>query len=133
LIFKNIQGGNRLAKNIYFMNGEIVNIYFKVCWYGVTPLFIFVIWMLNWIEYEPIKYGTYEFSSGALGFGWCIAVASLVVIPIAAVHSLLKAEGATFKEKFFYTLRPTIGDFEQKVVENRSYGLKSAQVDPIDF
>ena len=83
---------------------------FKVCWYGVTPLFIFVIWMLNWIEYEPIKYGTYEFSSGALGFGWCIAVASLVVIPVAAVHTLLKAKGATFKEKFFYTLRPTIDD-----------------------
>ena len=113
------------------MNGEVVNIYFKICWYGITPVFIFVIWMLNWIQYEPIKYGTYEFSGGAQGFGWCIAVLSLIVIPLGAIHTFVNSKGTTFKQKLFYSIKPTINDFEQKVVENRSHGMKSSQITPV--
>lgn len=114
------------------MNGETVNIYFKICWYGVTPIFIFVIWMLNWIEYEPIKYGTYEFSAGAQGFGWCIAVLSLIVIPLGAVHTFMNAKGTNLRAKFFNCIKPTINDLEQTFVENRSHGIKSSQLDHIE-
>ena len=107
-------GGNKLAKNIRIMNGERVNIYFKVCWYFVSPAFIFVIWMLNWIQYEPIKYGKYEFSGGALAFGWCIAMISIIAVPIGAIHTIVNAEGKSIKEKLLFSIRPTIEDLDAR-------------------
>ena len=87
--------------------------------------------MLNWIQYEPVKYGKYEFSSGAQGFGWCIAVVSIIVIPLGAIHTLIKSEGKTLKEKLLLSIKPQIHDLDHKMVDNRSHGLKSSyQIDP---
>ena len=84
--------------------------------------------MLNWIQYEPIKYGKYEFSAGALAFGWCIAVVSIIVIPLGAIHTLMKSDGKNFKAKILDSIKPRIYDLDHG---NRSMGLKfQSQVDP---
>jgi hypothetical protein len=125
-------GGNRLARNVFKMNGERVNIYFKICWYFVTPVFIFVIWMLNWIQYEPITYGKYKFSSGALSFGWCIAAASLVAIPLGALHTLVKAKGKNIKEKFLFSIQPTIADLEETANDEKDLKKQINKIYPED-
>jgi solute carrier family 6 GABA transporter-like protein 6/8/11/12/13 len=121
-------GGKRLASNIYYMNGERVSVYIYFCWYFITPTFIFVIWMLNWIEYTPITYGEYEYSGTVQGLGWCIAAVSLIAIPLGAVHSLIKAEGDTFYKKLLFSIKPTIHDLEHKLFENRKGDSKSSQI-----
>ena len=99
LIILNIVGANRLAKNIQLMNGEKPNFYFKACWYVITPSFILIIWGFNWYMYEPIKYGnSYTFNAGAQAFGWCIAMVSIISIPLGALHTFYNAPGKTFKK-----------------------------------
>jgi hypothetical protein len=96
-----LYGGGRLAKNVERMNGEKVNIYFKISWYVITPVFILIIWILNWYQYEPITYGKYEFPIGAQIFGWCIALISIASIPIAAIHTVYTSSAKTLKEVLF--------------------------------
>lgn len=95
-----IIGANRLAKNVHLMTGKKPPKYFIICWYVISPLFIFIVWILNWIKYEPIKYGTYEFSSGAQLFGWSIALTSILAVPLGAIHTLIKAPGKSISEVY---------------------------------
>ena len=77
-----------------------------MCWYFVSPIFILIIWIFSWIQYTPVTYGKKEFSSGALTFGWCIALVSIIAIPAGAVHSLLNS-----KEKKILNVNIYIFDF----------------------
>jgi hypothetical protein len=90
-----IYGGKRLARNIKTMNGETVNIFFLLCWYVVSPLFIFTVWLLNWIQFEPIKYGNYEYPLTMKIFGWLITLVSISAIPLAAAHTLAHTPGSS--------------------------------------
>jgi hypothetical protein len=49
------------------------------------------------ITLGPVKYDGKDYPEWAVGFGWCLGVASMVPIPIIAITSLLRAEG-TFSE-----------------------------------
>lgn len=80
------------------MTGSKPAKYFIVCWYVISPLFITVIWLFNWIRYEPIKYGSYEFPAGAQIFGWCIALVSILAVPLGAIHTFVKSPGKTMAE-----------------------------------
>jgi hypothetical protein len=80
------------------MNYQKPNIVIQICWYVVSPLFILVIWAFNWYDYQPIKYGNKEFSAGAMAFGWCIALISIISIPSGAIHTIL----STSSSKSFY-------------------------------
>ncbi len=93
-----ITGANRLSKNIYLLTGEYVNIAFIFCWKFLAPLCILLIWGLNWYLYEPVTYGNYEYPIGAQIYGWCIALISIVAIPLAACHSVVKATGKNLIE-----------------------------------
>ena len=97
-----IYGGKRLAKNIYSMTGQKPNAFFLVCWYVVSPAFVFSIWALNWYEYEPIKYGKYEYPLSMKILGWLITLLSIISIPFCAIHTLIKAPGDSFKDVGFY-------------------------------
>ncbi|CAF0789248.1 unnamed protein product [Brachionus calyciflorus] len=132
-----IYGANRLAKNVFLMTGSKPNRYFVICWYIISPLFIIIIWTFNWIKYEPVKYGNYEFPVGAQLFGWCIALVSIVAIPLGAIHTIIKTPGKNFSEKFFTSLKPTILDIDQTPheyvttkVDNRAKFIKSNKTTP---
>ena len=91
-----------MARNIKKMTGSRPNKLIIMCWYLVSPTFIFGIWIFSWIKYTPISYGKYQYSTGAITFGWCIAMVSILAIPAGAVHTLIKSpEKTLFKVKFF--------------------------------
>jgi hypothetical protein len=91
-------GANRLAKNIKLMNNQKPNIFFVTCWYFVSPVFIFAIWVFSWYQYEPISYGSYKFSAGAQAFGWCIALISIISIPLGAIHTVINTPGKNLSQ-----------------------------------
>ena len=90
-----IYGGKRLARNIKAMTGEHVNLLFLACWYVISPAFIFTVWLLNWVQFESIKYGTYEYPLGMKIFGWLVTLVSVSAIPLAAVHTLVNTQGSS--------------------------------------
>jgi hypothetical protein len=87
------------------MTGSKPNFFFVLCWYIISPCFIFGIWIFSWIEYTPITYGKYQYSTGAITFGWCISLVSIIAIPAGAIHTLIKSpEKSFFKVIFSYLI-----------------------------
>ena len=91
------QGANRLSQNIFLLTGEKTNKIFIFCWKYFAPLFILAIWGLNWYSYESVRYGSYVYPTSVQIFGWCIALISIIAIPIGAIHTFLNADGTSFK------------------------------------
>ena len=82
------------------MNGKEPHIGFVICWYIISPLFIFGIWIFSYIEYTPITYGTYEYSTGPMIFGWCVAFVSIIAIPAGALHTIYYSTEVTLYQVF---------------------------------
>jgi hypothetical protein len=79
------------------MNGYEVHKIFVMCWYVVSPLFIFGIWIFSYIEYTPITYANKEYTTGPMIFGWCIALVSIIAIPAGACHTILTSSEFSIK------------------------------------
>ncbi|CAF2129994.1 unnamed protein product [Rotaria magnacalcarata] len=58
------------------------------------------------IEYEPVKYKNYQFPSWAEYIGWCIALSSILAIPIYAIAFFAKQTGS-FKQRWKISTTPT--------------------------
>ncbi len=95
------KGAKRLSKNVELMTGKKTIKFITICWYFVSPVFILIIWIFNWIQYTPVTYGKYNYSTGAVLFGWSIAFISIVSIPLGAVHTLMNSSEKRFIDVSF--------------------------------
>ena len=91
-----IYGARRLSKNVELMTGKKPIKFITVCWYFVSPSFILIIWIFNWIQYKPVTYGKYNYSTSVILFGWSIACLSIIAIPLGAIHTLMNSSEKTF-------------------------------------
>jgi len=53
--------------------------------------------IFGFVMYEPLTYDDYVYPTWANVVGWCLALSSMLCMPVVAVYSLLRAEG-TFAE-----------------------------------
>lgn len=98
-------GAGRLARNIEQMTGSRPPLFFVICWYGISPLLIFGIWIFSLVQYQPFSVAGYEYPTWAIVIGWLIAVLSIACIPIGIVHSIATAEGKSLWRKFVNSLK----------------------------
>uniref|UniRef100_A0A3P8Z253 Transporter n=1 Tax=Esox lucius TaxID=8010 RepID=A0A3P8Z253_ESOLU len=95
-----LYGVRRLSANVKEMGGNRPNIFFTVCWMFVSPLLITVILVFTIIQFKPARYEEYVYPPWAQGVGWVIAMASIIWIPLGALHTLWVLPGS-FTE-FYY-------------------------------
>ncbi|KAM6980779.1 sodium- and chloride-dependent neutral and basic amino acid transporter B(0+) [Aplochiton taeniatus] len=91
-----IYGGNRFIKDIEMMIGTksfLFWLWWRACWFLITPCVIMVILVWSLVTYTPPRYGTVEYPDWGTSLGWCMAVSCVLWIPIIAVYKLVKAEG----------------------------------------
>lgn len=62
-----IYGTDRLCKDIEFMLGRKVGLYWRLCWGVFTPLIMTVILIYFYATYEPLTYNNQLFPSWATG------------------------------------------------------------------
>ena len=68
-------------------------------------LFLFqIIMVYSFVGLKTPTYGNYEYPWWALLIGWVIALASILPLPIAAVHSILQQKGSLLQVQFTVTL-----------------------------
>ncbi|XP_071181491.1 sodium- and chloride-dependent GABA transporter ine-like isoform X2 [Mytilus edulis] len=103
-------GARRLARNVEEMNGQQPNIFFIVCWYFISPIFIFGIWLFSMIQYQPFKMDGYEYPPWAAALGWSLAIMSIICVPAGMVHSVYYAKGDTLLAKFKSSMKSTLPD-----------------------
>lgn len=59
-----------------------------------------VILVFSVIQFKPARYESYEYPAWAQGVGWLIALASMIWIPLGALHTLWVLPGS-FTEVIF--------------------------------
>ncbi|GFR78997.1 transporter [Elysia marginata] len=75
------------------MTGSRPNMFFIACWYCLSPLLIFGIWIFSMAQYKPLSIAGYVYPPWAVGLGWVIALFSVLCIPAGMLHSVLTSPG----------------------------------------
>ncbi|KAK6473404.1 sodium- and chloride-dependent GABA transporter ine-like isoform X1 [Huso huso] len=92
-----IYGVPRLSQNVEEMLGKKPNLFFRICWMVVSPLFVTIILVFTVLQFKPARYEGNVYPPWAQGIGWVICMASIIWIPLGAVHTLWTLKGS-FKE-----------------------------------
>ncbi|KAM9789032.1 sodium- and chloride-dependent GABA transporter ine [Neosynchiropus ocellatus] len=87
-------GVTQLSNNLKDMTGRGANIFFRLCWWVVDPALVAVILVFSIIEFKPARYEEYIFPQWAQGVGWAIALASMIWIPLGALHTVWVLPGS---------------------------------------
>nr|KAG5696890.1 hypothetical protein BaRGS_035300 [Batillaria attramentaria] len=99
-------GAGCLARDIRDMTGSGPNIFFVACWYLISPLLIFGIFIFSMIQYRPLSMAGYTYPVWAQVLGWIIALISVVCIPLGMLHAVYTAKGPNLLRKFIQSLKP---------------------------
>uniref|UniRef100_A0A8C1ILC3 Transporter n=1 Tax=Cyprinus carpio TaxID=7962 RepID=A0A8C1ILC3_CYPCA len=109
--------GERQTVNLLEMTGKRPNIFFRVCWWVICPALITVILVFSVIQFKPARYEDYVYPPWAQGVGWLIALASIIWIPLAAVHTLWLLPGSFTEVLYGLSVYALKGKYHIKYLE----------------
>ncbi|XP_076452847.1 sodium- and chloride-dependent GABA transporter ine-like isoform X2 [Babylonia areolata] len=101
-------GARRLAEDIRSMTGSRPNLFFIVCWYVISPVLIFGIFIFSMVQYKALTIAGYTYPVWAQVVGWFIALLSVICIPVGMVHAVYTAKGSTLLTKLQRSVRPCL-------------------------
>jgi solute carrier family 6 GABA transporter-like protein 6/8/11/12/13 len=52
------------------------------------------IFVVSMIQYKPLKMADYTYPDWAQGFGWVLALSSVLCIPLGMIHAVYHAKGS---------------------------------------
>lgn len=85
-----VYGANRFLNNVQQMigpRGRLWRFFWTWMWKVITPAVLFFILCFNWVEYEPLRYGTYIYPKWANVLGWVISMLPVLVVVGLAIVS----------------------------------------------
>ena len=92
-------GGNTFVEDMRAILGYDMGWYWRISWSFCSPLMILFIFVFFAISYGPLTYQEYTYPPGLEVLGWCMCLASVMVIPGYMVYFLIvKAEGKSLAE-----------------------------------
>uniref|UniRef100_A0A1B0G7U7 Sodium-dependent nutrient amino acid transporter 1 n=1 Tax=Glossina morsitans morsitans TaxID=37546 RepID=A0A1B0G7U7_GLOMM len=101
-----VYGVNRLCKDVEFMIGRKVGLYWRMCWSVITPIIMTVILIYFLSTYAPLTYNNKTYSNGMYVFGWIITSIGVLQIPIWLFVAVIRDPGTTWRDKFFNAFKP---------------------------
>lgn len=102
-----IYGGERMWQNVTRMVGFRPIPIMKWIWTIGTPLLVTATFFYSMVKFKPPTYGEYVYPPWGVGIGWCLALSSMLVVPIYAVGKLLVTPG-TLKERWDHLTTPVL-------------------------
>ncbi|XP_036188204.1 sodium- and chloride-dependent taurine transporter isoform X2 [Myotis myotis] len=101
-----IYGGDNLYDGIEDMIGYRPGPWMKYSWAVVTPVLCVGCFIFSLVKYIPLTYNkVYVYPTWAIGLGWCLALSSMVCVPLVMVIRLCQTEGP-FLVRLKYLLTP---------------------------
>ena len=88
-------------------------LYWKMCWYFITPGVVFFLLIMNFINHKPYSFEEYVYPQGVQVLAWTIPSLCVLLIPImGSVHILMRYRRQSdfrqhCKEIIDYLFRPT--------------------------
>ncbi|XP_066437973.1 sodium- and chloride-dependent neutral and basic amino acid transporter B(0+)-like [Eleutherodactylus coqui] len=95
-----IYGGNRVILDIEMMIGKkpwIFWLWWRICWYFVSPVLLAAILIWSLATYEAAGYGGVPYPKWAIIIGFLMVVFCLIWIPVLAVVKVIQAPGNIFQ------------------------------------
>ncbi|CAH2314975.1 sodium- and chloride-dependent neutral and basic amino acid transporter B(0+) [Pelobates cultripes] len=95
-----IYGGNRIVEDIEMMLGKkhwIFWIWWRACWYFVSPVLILVILAWSLATFVPPSYGKAVYPKWGIALGSLMCAFCLVWIPLIAVWKIIKTPGTLWQ------------------------------------
>ncbi|XP_053574735.1 sodium- and chloride-dependent neutral and basic amino acid transporter B(0+)-like [Bombina bombina] len=95
-----IYGANRFIKDIEMMIGEkhwIFWLWWRFCWYFVSPLLLAAILLWSLITFESPSFGTIKYPPWGIALGWCMICFCIIWIPVVALLRIVQAKGNVFQ------------------------------------
>jgi len=119
-------GATNFVACLEHMIGYRPFIWWKICWFGLTPAMIGAIFLFTLLKYESPKYGdTYQYPPWAEVMGWMMALSSMIVIPVYALFKTLCAPGDSLIEKLKHVTTPT-PEIQARLDEIKAHILSGA-------
>ncbi|XP_056393944.1 sodium- and chloride-dependent neutral and basic amino acid transporter B(0+)-like isoform X1 [Hyla sarda] len=104
-----IYGGNRVIMDIEMMIGKkpwIFWLWWRACWYFVSPVLLAVILVWSLVTFETPSYGGVVYPKWSVILGFLMVVFCLIWIPIIAIVKVIQAPGNIF-QRIAKCCRPT--------------------------
>ncbi|XP_063978834.1 sodium- and chloride-dependent glycine transporter 1-like isoform X2 [Diachasmimorpha longicaudata] len=86
-----VYGADRFLDDVQHMigpRGRCFRFFWTWMWKVITPAALFFILFFNWVEYEPLSYGTYVYPRWADAVGWLVGLFPVFVIVLFALFQL---------------------------------------------
>lgn len=99
-------GTQTLGDMIEKMIGKRPNIFFLICWKYLSPLATLVIIIASLAQWGGISYDKKPYPGWAEFFGWLLALASMIMVPIFVIVQCYYSKGTTIAEKLRSLLTP---------------------------
>lgn len=90
-----LTGATRISNQMKDMLGFNPNRYMYYCWVYISPIVILSLFIFSIVKYERVTYAniyTYPLYGELIGF--CMALVSVICIPIYAIFYILKQDGS---------------------------------------
>uniref|UniRef100_A0A2C9JMC1 Uncharacterized protein n=1 Tax=Biomphalaria glabrata TaxID=6526 RepID=A0A2C9JMC1_BIOGL len=88
-----IYGAERFMDDIQLMIGRRPLYLFNILWRYITPVVLLVLLVASLLTYESPTFKEYHYTSGAVAFGWFIAIVWFLPVPVMAVVQIMKSSG----------------------------------------
>ncbi|XP_046726565.1 sodium- and chloride-dependent creatine transporter 1-like isoform X2 [Silurus meridionalis] len=104
-----VYGANRFMDDIARMIGYRPFPWMKWCWSFFTPCVCMGIFMFYLVNYKPLTYNSvYVYPWWGEMIGWCMALSSMLCIPISVAYKLIMAKGS-FRQRWESLTKPVWG------------------------
>ncbi|KAA0714341.1 Sodium- and chloride-dependent creatine transporter 1 [Triplophysa tibetana] len=105
-----VYGADRFMDDIARMIGYRPLPWIKWCWSFITPCVCMGIFIFHLLNYKPLTYNNvYVYPWWGEVIGWCLALSSMLCIPVSLVYKLAGAKG-TFRERWDHLTKPVWGN-----------------------
>ncbi|XP_029282836.1 sodium- and chloride-dependent creatine transporter 1-like [Cottoperca gobio] len=104
-----VYGADRFMDDVARMIGYRPFFWMKWCWSFITPCVCMGIFIFHLVNYKPLTYNNvYVYPWWGEVIGWCMALSSMLCIPVSILYKLFRAKG-TFKERWTHLTTPVWG------------------------
>uniref|UniRef100_A0A8C9T1E5 Transporter n=1 Tax=Scleropages formosus TaxID=113540 RepID=A0A8C9T1E5_SCLFO len=104
-----VYGADRFMDDIACMIGYRPFPWMKWCWSFITPCVSIGIFLFHLINYKPLTYNNvYVYPWWGEVIGWCLALSSMLCIPVSVVYKLFRANGS-IRERWEHLIKPVWG------------------------
>lgn len=101
-----VYGADKFMDDIACMIGYRPFPWMKWCWSIFTPCVCMGIFVFNLVNYKPLTYNNvYVYPWWGEMIGWCMALSSMLCIPLNVAYKLIRAKGS-FKQRWESLTKP---------------------------